>query len=327
MKPICALAALTLAISGVACTQPPAAAGDAIGDKGATSSLDLAREAAGGQAATPQRLRLVDVPQATGPARSLFNGRDLADWDGWLGYPDPAVTYADQPGAAPIGTGRPMDGDFAVRSVDGAPAIWIRGETWGSLVNRADLSNYHLRMQFKWGTATYAPRLTQPQNNGLLYHTHGQPGTVFGTWSPSMEFEIMRGSTGMLVTVGKDVRGRTMVGYDGTLIEPHLRFRKGGHEIDMANRTPTWNVEAAYDVERAVGEWNTIDLYVVGDRAVHVVNGVPVAEVRDMATIAADGSRQPLTHGRIQLQSEGAETWFRAITVEPIDHLPRIVAE
>jgi hypothetical protein len=46
-----------------------------------------------------------------------------------------------------------------------------------------------------------------------------------------------------------------------------------------------------------------------------------------MATIAADGSRQPLTHGRIQLQSEGAETWFRNITVEPIASIPRIVAE
>ena len=56
----------------------------------------------------------------------------------------------------------------------------------------------------------------------------------------------------------------------------------------------------------------------------HVVNGVPVGEVHDLATIGPDG-RQPLTHGRIQLQSEGAETWVRAITVEPITTLPKIV--
>jgi hypothetical protein len=32
----------------------------------------------------------------------------------------------------------------------------------------------------------------------------------------------------------------------------------------------------------------------------------------------------PLTHGRIQLQSEGAETFFRKIVLEPIARLPKI---
>lgn len=292
-----------------------------------TASLDRARVVSAGRAATLQQLRLVDVPTPTGPAHSLFNGRNLSDWDSWLGYPDPAVTYRDDPGVVPLGTSRDRTGDFAVRMIDGAPAIWIKGETWGSLVHREDLRDYHLRLEFKWGEKTYAPRETLPQNNGLLYHTHGQPGAVFGTWSPAMEFEIMRGSTGMLVTVGKHVRGRTTVAHDTRLIAPHLRFQLGGHEVDMVNGTPTWNVETARDVELPLGQWNTLDLYVVGDRAVHVVNGVPVAQVRDMATIAPDGSRQPLTHGRIQLQSEGAETWFRNITVEPIASIPRIVAE
>jgi hypothetical protein len=34
----------------------------------------------------------------------------------------------------------------------------------------------------------------------------------------------------------------------------------------------------------------------------------------------------PLTKGRIQLQSEGAEIFYRDITVEPINSLPKIVA-
>lgn len=316
------LGIVALAMACGACAESPKAISAA--DQ---TSLDRARAVSGGLAATPQRLRLVDVPAPSGPARSLFNGRDLSDWDGWLGYPDPAFTYRGDPGVSPIGTSRDMAGDFAVRMVDGAPAIWIKGETWGSLVHRDDLRDYHLRLEYKWGDRTYAPRERLPRNNGLLYHTHGKPGSVFGTWSPSMEFEIMLGSTGMVVVVGKDVRGRTTVAYDAGLIEPHLRFQLGGREVDMVNGTPTWNVEAARDAELPVGQWNRLDLYVVGDRAVHVVNGVPVAEIRDMATIAPDGSRQPLTHGRIQLQSEGAETWFRNITVQPITSVPRIVAE
>lgn len=291
----------------------------------AQGSPEQARALAGEPPAKPQRLTLADLPKPTGKAIALFDGRTLAGWTPWLGYADPGVTYRANPGSQPIGTGRDTSGDFAVREVDGAPAIWVKGETWGSLVHRADLRDYHLRLQFKWGSKTWAPRQTEPQNNGLLYHTHGKPGEVFGTWRPSVEFEIMKGSTGMIVAVGTKVRARTDVAFDPALIAPHLRYRAGGRTVDMINGTPTWNVEAGRDVELPVGQWNTLDLYVVGDRAVHVVNGVPVAEVRDMAVIAPDGTRTPLTHGQIQLQSEGAETWFRAITVEPITSLPRVV--
>jgi hypothetical protein len=290
----------------------------------AQTSQEQARAVAGEPVTAPQRLILTDVPRARGKRVALFDGRTLDDWQPWLGFADPALTYRGDPAARPIGTARDTAGDFAVRRIDGAPVIWIKGETWGSLVHRADLRDYHLRLQYRWGAKTWAPRIGMPPNNGLLYHTHGAPGEVFGTWRPSMEFEIMQGSTGMAVAVGGKVRARTTVTADPALIAPHLRFRVGGRPIDMVNGTPTWNVEAATDAERPVGEWNTLDLYVLGDRAVHVVNGVPVAALTDIATIAPDGRREPLTHGHIQLQSEGAETWFRDITVEPIEALPRI---
>jgi hypothetical protein len=86
--------------------------------------------------------------------------------------------------------------------------------------------------------------------------------------------------------------------------------------------TADWNVEAYSDAEKPAGEWNTLDLYVLGDRAVHVVNGVPVMEVHDLK---ADG--RPLTHGAIQLQSEGAETFFRDIVLEPITTLPTVAVK
>lgn len=292
----------------------------------AQDSAEQARAIAGNAPGAAQKLTLAEVPRPSGKATALFEGHSLDGWAPWLGYADPAITYRAAAGSTPIGTGRDTSGDFAVREIDGEPAIWIKGQTWGSLVHRADLRDYHLRLQFKWGAKTWAPREAEPRNNGLLYHTHGAPGEVFGTWRPSVEFEIMKGSTGMIVMVGTKVRALTTASFDPSLIAPHLRFRAGGRPVDMVNGTATWNVEAASDAERSIGEWNTLDLYVLGDRAVHVVNGVPVAEVRGLATIAPDGSRTPLTHGHIQLQSEGAETWFRRITVEPIRSLPRLVA-
>lgn len=272
-----------------------------------------------------QQLRLVDVPEAAGPSVSLFNGRDLDDWETWLGYEDPALTYLPDP-ARPIGAGQGKGTMFKVVEVDGAPALYVNGKTWGSIVHKQSFENYHLRMQFKWGPTRYAPRVNLPQNNGLLYHSNGEHGSVYGTWMPAVEFEIMRGSTGMVVPVGKQIGVRTFAGHDPAIEYPKRRFMIGGREVSV--EAPAWNVEAARDVERPVGEWNTLDLYVFGDRAIHVVNGVPVMELHGLSIAdPKTGNRQPLTRGRIQFQSEGAETYFRNITVTPISKLPRIVQE
>ncbi|MGR4863671.1 3-keto-disaccharide hydrolase [Caulobacter sp. LARHSG274] len=269
-------------------------------------------------------LALVDVPKPAGPAVALFNGQDLKDWDAWLGYRDPALTYT-APAIAPIGATAEGAQVFKAVIEDGRPALYVSGKTWGSLVRRGDFHDYHLRLQFKWGPGRWPPRQVLPPNNGLLYHSHGAPGAVFGTWRPAVEFEIMQGSTGMVVRVGETVSGKVTAVDDASLIAPHLRFSLAGREVTVA--TPNWNVEAATDAEKPAGQWNTLDLYVVGDRAVHVVNGVPVMEVHDLRARNGDGGPAlPLTHGAIQLQSEGAETFFRDITLEPITALPKIVA-
>ncbi|TWB40474.1 uncharacterized protein DUF1080 [Nitrospirillum pindoramense] len=272
-----------------------------------------------------QRLRLVDVPAPAGPAVSLFNGHDLRDWDAWLGYPDPARTYLARPGQTPVGTDPAAIAKIVhVVREEGEPAIFITGQIWGGIVNRGDHANYHLRLEYKWGRARYAPRLALPPNNGLLYHSHGAPGAVYGTWMAAAEFEIMQGSVGMVVPVGPDVTATTDVGRDPTLIDPQRRYMKGGRAVVVT--PPAWNVEAASDAEKPAGQWNVLDLYVLGDQAVHVVNGVPVMVVRDLR-MREGGAWVPLTHGRIQLQSEGAETYFRRITLEPITRLPRVIQD
>lgn len=205
---------------------------------------------------------------------------------------------------------------------DGRPAIYVNGKIWGGLVHKGDFRDYHLRLQYKWGKGRWPPRADQAPNNGLLYHSHGAPGAVWGTWSQAVEFEIMTGSIGMVVPVGEAISATATAVDDPTLIEPKLRFSPAGRATTAKGGTAQWNIEAYSDAEKPAGEWNTLDLYVLGDRAVHVVNGVPVMEVRDLR---ADGA--PLTHGAIQLQSEGAETFFRDIVLEPITSLPRVVGK
>ncbi|MGN6328944.1 MAG: 3-keto-disaccharide hydrolase [Rhodanobacter sp.] len=273
----------------------------------------------------PQKLVLKDIPAAAGPAVALFNGSNLDQWDAWLGYADPGQTYLAKHDA-PVGVGG-KGSIFSVTNEDGEPAIHVNGPTWGSLVHRGDYANYHLRLEYKWGKARYAPRQTMPPNNGLLYHTHGAPGAVWGTWARSVEFEIMSGSVGMVVPVGDGLRVTTTAAHDASIIDPKLRFMVGGVAASAIGNTATWNVENNYNADAPDGEWNVLDLYVVGNHAIHVVNGVPVMEVRDICEPDAAGVCRPLTHGHIQLQSEGAETFFRRITVEPIARLPVIAVD
>lgn len=278
---------------------------------------------AGAPTFQPQTLVLENIPKATGPAEALFNGKDLDDWTAWLGYRDPAQTYLKDHDA-PIGVAGKGD-IFTVVTEDGAPALHVSGETWGSLVHKGDFSNYHLRLEYKWGEKRYAPRLNEPGNNGLLYHTHGAPGAVWGTWARSVEFEIMAGSVGMVVPVGDGLEVKSGVAIDPAIIDPKQRFMVGAPQGKAVGNTALWNIESSRNADKPIGEWNTLDLYVYANHAVHVVNGVPVMEVWGICDKASeDAPCEPLTHGAIQLQSEGAETFFRHITIEPIDSLPSI---
>ncbi|HYG19928.1 MAG TPA: DUF1080 domain-containing protein [Ohtaekwangia sp.] len=75
------------------------------------------------------------------------------------------------------------------------------------------------------------------------------------------------------------------------------------------------------DAEYTSGEWNTIDLYCYGDTAVHVVNG-KTCMILYHSRQAEEGREIPLRRGRIQLQSEGAEIFYRNIRMESIGSIP-----
>lgn len=280
----------------------------------------------------PQALTLQPAPSRGAP-QTLFNGRDLTGWDSWLGPADAASTYSPKPGA-PIGLNHDTNHVFSVVQEDGRPAILASVKVFGGLLTKKPYSNYHLRLQYKWGPNTWIPGF--PRNNGILYHSHGPYGAFFGSWMSAVEFEIVPHTVGMLLTVGTSrpgrsfdgvdwhVGGRVAVGHDAALPYPSRRYMLGGRVVDV--RFPAYNVDAGVDAEKPIGSWNTLDLYVLGDRSIHVVNGVPVLAAEGLTTVdTPGGTPRPLTSGRIQLQSEGAETYFRDITIEPIDRLPRIV--
>jgi hypothetical protein len=75
------------------------------------------------------------------------------------------------------------------------------------------------------------------------------------------------------------------------------------------------------DAENPEGQWNTIDLYCHGDTSVQVMNG-KVMMILYHNSQMDNGQVSPLTKGKIQVQSEGSEVYYKGIKIQEIDRLP-----
>jgi hypothetical protein len=71
--------------------------------------------------------------------------------------------------------------------------------------------------------------------------------------------------------------------------------------------------------------WNTLELVLDGDRITHLVNGRAVMRAWDIKQPSKDDPSQyaPITSGRIMLQAEGAEIWFRNLQMKPLAPSPK----
>ena len=73
--------------------------------------------------------------------------------------------------------------------------------------------------------------------------------------------------------------------------------------------------------EKPSGEWNTVEIYVVGQTSAHVCDG-KTNMILTALRRKVDGREEPVTRGKIQIQSEGAEVFYRNIEVRPIERIP-----
>ncbi|MEO6674093.1 MAG: family 16 glycoside hydrolase [Ginsengibacter sp.] len=73
--------------------------------------------------------------------------------------------------------------------------------------------------------------------------------------------------------------------------------------------------------ESSNDEWTTIDLVCFEGKSLHIVNG-KVVMVLANSRYFENGKFFPLTKGKIQLQSEGAEVFYKDIQIQNISKLP-----
>lgn len=226
-----------------------------------------------------------------------FNGKDL---DGFFPYTR--------------GNGRTdPNGVFTV--ADGM--IRISGQDFGAITTDREFSDYHLVVEWKWGEKTCPPREKATRDSGILLHAIGEDGVASGAWMESVECQLIEGGSGDIILVGG--KGKPSLTVETRTEGGQLYWEKGGKSVtnnsgrfNWWGRDPKWKDVLGYrgpnDVEKPVGEWNTMEVVADGDNLTYILNGVVVNA----------GTKSSLKSGRIQVQSEGAELFVRKFEVRPL---------
>lgn len=252
--------------------------------------------------------------------------KELSKWEVWMGVPHASVkglpngTYTtnnmnahSHPERA-MGLNNDVKKVFEVIEERGNPVLKISGEIYGGLTTKGSYGNYHLTMEVKWGQKKWEPRLDKKRDSGVLFHCQGAHGAFWRAWKACQEMQIqesdfgdyipLAGPSGVIQTATeKPLPNNNKYDPDGKYKHIISGYSHASSEPDLPN-----------------GQWNKVDIYAVDDKAVFVVNGVQVMAIEDSK--GANGL--PLTFGQLQIQSEGAEVYYRDINIKRINKLPMI---
>ncbi len=173
----------------------------------------------------------------------------------------------------------------------------ISGQHYGYLSTRqTNFANYRLIAEFRWGEQTWAPRMTNARDSGILVHCVGKDQV----WPKSIEAQIIEGGTGDILVVSG-----AFLTVDGLTQGPKIA------RFDRPGRNP-WRDEKGFrgphEIEMPTGEWNRMEVLCDGDKVAITVNGHKTLE----------GTNASPHSGRILLQSEGAEIFFRRLDLYPL---------
>ena len=200
----------------------------------------------------------------------------------------------------------------------------ISGRGYGYVATKENYRDYHLVLEFKWGTKTWGAREKKAKDNGILLHAYGPHGAYGDTWMASIEAQIIEGGVGdILVLSPKLVDGTELttslsseyaLDRDKEKIwkqgEPRQTVTKG--RINWKGRDEDWSDTVGFrgknDVESPSGEWNRLEVIAKGDTLQYFVNGAMVNEAFDCKP----------SEGKILLQTEGAEMIVRRYELYPL---------
>jgi len=201
----------------------------------------------------------------------------------------------------------------------------------GYIVTEKEYSNYHLRLDYKWGEKRFQPRVNTRRDAGIMYHVVGKDGV----WPGCIECQIQENDVGDIFTV--NTRLETSVDPATTnLVSLVITNQAGTVQTNWVVRPVFMEPEKggipfvqgiADGIRRVIRNpmnehegWNTVEVIVHGDEATYIVNGKPNNRALRIQE-KVNGQWVPLTKGKIALQLEFAEVLYRNVEIKELGNV------
>ena len=258
-----------------------------------------------------------------GPTEGWTNLIDpeLSQWETFIGVPHATVKGLPEgtpqsdnvTKGEPLGLGNDPKNVFSTIQEDGETLLYITGEIYGGLTSKNEYENFHLQTKMRWGDKKWEPRLDAKRDSGILYHCHDEHGNFWNVWKRSLEFQVQESDLGDFIALA------------GPKVQAPIRMDGERKVYDLTQKFEEQKgyLHANIEPDAPHGEWNILDIYVVGDSAIHVVNGKIVMSIKG----AIDKEGNPLTRGQLQIQSEAAELYYKDLKIRPLESFPEILKQ
>ena len=231
----------------------------------------------------------------------LFNGRDLAGW----------YTFVEgKKGEDPQKVVQVHDGMIHMYkdATAGAPA------PFAYIATDREFENYDLRFEYRWGEKKFGDRVKAPRDAGLIYHFVGEDKI----WPRGIECQVQEQDTGDIFAVWTRVSSTVAPGTQ-TYRSPEER----GDPITVGSARDIARIQRSKMLE--VGGWNKVEVRVRGGGATHIVNGQVNNRWTNLLQPDPGSSDRyiPLNKGKLLLQAEGAEIFYRNIEIRELPKAAR----
>jgi len=239
----------------------------------------------------------------------LFNGKDLTNFYTYLG------TVAEIGGTVKkdsqsYGKNNDPEGVFTVRE----DVLRISGKVFGGLVTEKEYENYHLKVEYRWGNKTWPPREMMARDSGIILHCAWSEDGFRGWPHSFVECQVIEGGTGDLIPVGN---GTQKLSVEAERRDGQMYFKPGATLITQTRGRFNWlardsawkdvkDFRGKQDVERPLGEWNTLECICERDKITAILNG----------KVVNVGNYTGRVKGNIIIQSQGAEIFLRKIEIK-----------
>ena len=250
----------------------------------------------------------------------------LSQWEIYISYkyygPSDGSIPKDKQGRlqTPLGYNPSHNKTFSVIEENGQQVLKVTGEYYGCVFTKKEYENYHLKLRVKWGERKWNPRLKEEKDSGILYHSTGECGVDYwGSWMQGQEFQIIENSIGDYWSIAQSQIDIASVFNDRDSIysfDPIGTIRTFGHNSKDGNYC-----KAGINGQKEDNEWNTLELICYKDQSLHIVNGKVAMALKNPKQLI-NGQLVSVTKGKIQLQSEAAEVYFKDIQIKQIQEIP-----